>query len=213
MVDPKVTRKKTVQEAKTNLILDAALKVFSQQGFHDTRLEDIAAAAGFSKASLYNYYEDKEAIFLSLAIREYQRLIDTWKQIVTAEDSFDVRLRKILESTFNLFGEHFAILLTISNFRTANILALERLNAQHGERTEIFKNLYEEISNIFICLIQAGKKNGEITTRIEDNVLSQYIRALIRGVCMEWKVAGKIGDIELVIDRLIRFILHGMKHE
>jgi AcrR family transcriptional regulator len=210
MVDPKVNRKKTIQEAKTNLILDAALKVFSQQGFHDTRLEDIAAAAGFSKASLYNYYEDKEAIFLSLTIREYQRLIDTLKQIVAAQDSFEGKLRKILESTFEIFGEHFAIILTISHFRTANILTLERLNNQHSERTEIFKNLYEEISNTFISIIQSAKQSGEIACRIEDTVLAQYIGALIRGVCMEWKIAGEIGDTRKVIDQLILFIKKGM---
>ena len=75
MEDAKSKRETAIREAKNNLILDAALKIFSETGFHDSRLEDIAAAAGFSKASLYNYYEDKETIFLSLAIREYSAVV------------------------------------------------------------------------------------------------------------------------------------------
>ena len=210
MVDPKVTRKKTVQEAKTNLILDAALKVFSQQGFHDTRLEDIAAAAGFSKASLYNYYKDKEAIFLSLAIREYKKLNAILTEIVKTEDSFDQKIRNILRAIFRVFGEHFAIFLTISNFRTVNILTVERLNNNHGDRTKIFKNLHEEISQILITLIRTGKERGEIKSTIEDAVLAQYLGALIRGVLIEWKIAGEMGDTRKEIDQLVQFIKRGM---
>ena len=67
-------RQQVIRETKENLILDAALRVFSGRGFHGVRLEDIADEAGFSKASLYNYYKDKEAIFLSLALREHKRI-------------------------------------------------------------------------------------------------------------------------------------------
>jgi AcrR family transcriptional regulator len=38
----------------------AALDVFSQHGYRATRLEDVAAAAGVSKGTVYNYFENKE---------------------------------------------------------------------------------------------------------------------------------------------------------
>lgn len=210
MVDPKVTREKTVRKAKTNLILDAALKVFSEQGFHETRLEDIATAAGFSKASLYNYYKDKEEIFLSLAIREYNKLNEILHEVIESEGTFISKIRKILGAIFKLFGEHFAILLTISNFRAENILALERLHTKGGSQANIFKNLHDEISQLFTSLFQTGKSKGEITTTIKDAVLAQYFGALIRGVLMEWKIEGKIGDTQNEIDQMVIFIRNGM---
>lgn len=210
MVDPKVTREKAIRTTKTNLILDAALRVFSEQGFHDTRLEDIAAAAGFSKASLYNYYEDKEAIFLSLAIREYQRLNAILHEVITAKGSFEQKLKKILEAIFRLFGEHFAIILTISNFRTANILTCDRLHNQHEDRTKEFTQLHEGIAQLFVTLIQSGKAQEEIHCTIDDSILAQYVGALIRGVLMEWKIAGKIGDVQKEINNLVVFITRGM---
>ena len=44
-------------------IVDAALAVFAETGFAATRLETIAARAGVSKATLYLYFESKEALF------------------------------------------------------------------------------------------------------------------------------------------------------
>ena len=44
-------------------ILEAALTLFVEKGFAGTRLDDVAARAGLSKAAIYLYFEDKMALF------------------------------------------------------------------------------------------------------------------------------------------------------
>jgi len=44
-------------------ILEAALVLFVEKGFAGTRLDDVAARAGLSKAAIYLYFEDKTALF------------------------------------------------------------------------------------------------------------------------------------------------------
>lgn len=44
-------------------ILEAALALFVEKGFAGTRLDDVAARAGLSKAAIYLYFEDKTALF------------------------------------------------------------------------------------------------------------------------------------------------------
>jgi AcrR family transcriptional regulator len=44
-------------------ILEAALALFAEKGFAATRLDDVAARAGLSKAAIYLYFEDKTALF------------------------------------------------------------------------------------------------------------------------------------------------------
>jgi AcrR family transcriptional regulator len=44
-------------------ILEAALTLFVEKGFAATRLDDVAARAGLSKAAIYLYFEDKTALF------------------------------------------------------------------------------------------------------------------------------------------------------
>jgi len=47
-------------------IVDAALQCFTERGFHATGVEDIATLANTSRATLYQYFESKEAIFIEL---------------------------------------------------------------------------------------------------------------------------------------------------
>ncbi|MFU1796470.1 TetR/AcrR family transcriptional regulator [Paenibacillus azoreducens] len=45
-------------------ILQAAMELFSEKGYHGTNTKEIAAAAGVSTGSFYSYYKDKRAVFL-----------------------------------------------------------------------------------------------------------------------------------------------------
>jgi AcrR family transcriptional regulator len=47
-------------------IIDAALELFESQGFHATAVDDIAGAVGVSRATLYQYFESKEQLFVEL---------------------------------------------------------------------------------------------------------------------------------------------------
>ena len=63
-----------IQRKNTEAILDAALEVFSRQGFRGSTLDQIANEAGLSKPNLLYYFPSKEAIHLTLL----SRLMKTW---------------------------------------------------------------------------------------------------------------------------------------
>ena len=66
--------KTRIQREKQDLILDAALNVFSLHGFRGATIDQIAEAAGMSKPNLLYYFRRKEDIHVTLM----QRLLDTW---------------------------------------------------------------------------------------------------------------------------------------
>ncbi|AMM85255.1 TetR/AcrR family transcriptional regulator [Martelella sp. AD-3] len=59
-------RRTLAPEARRKAILDAALAVFSEKGFANARIEDIARRAGIGKGTVYLYFPDKENLFKSL---------------------------------------------------------------------------------------------------------------------------------------------------
>lgn len=65
-----------IQREKREVILDAALQVFSENGFRGATLDQIAAVAGLSKPNMLYYYAGKEAIYRTLL----NRLLETWLQ-------------------------------------------------------------------------------------------------------------------------------------
>jgi AcrR family transcriptional regulator len=51
-----------IRQEKTKLILDTALELFAEKGYHQTSISDITRKAGISKGLVYNYFESKEAV-------------------------------------------------------------------------------------------------------------------------------------------------------
>ena len=71
-VKPK--RRTRIQTEKRELILEAALEMFSQHGFRGATIDQIAEAAGMSKPNLLYYFRSKEDIHVTLM----RRLLETW---------------------------------------------------------------------------------------------------------------------------------------
>lgn len=53
-------------EKTRELIVESALREFAERGFHDSSVDDIARGAEVSRATLYQYFESKEALFIEL---------------------------------------------------------------------------------------------------------------------------------------------------
>ncbi|OIQ31626.1 MAG: TetR family transcriptional regulator [Alphaproteobacteria bacterium MedPE-SWcel] len=71
---PKDRSPTRIQKRNRANILEAALEVFSQNGFRGATVDQIATAAGLSKPNLLYYFPSKDAIFTALL----SELLDTW---------------------------------------------------------------------------------------------------------------------------------------
>jgi TetR/AcrR family transcriptional regulator len=72
-----------IQQKNREVILDAALDVFSMHGFRGATLDEIATQAGLSKPNLLYYFPSKEAIHTALLTR----LLETWLDPLRALDA------------------------------------------------------------------------------------------------------------------------------
>jgi AcrR family transcriptional regulator len=98
-VAPKWTRK---PEARPDEVLDAALDQFARNGFAATRMEDIAKAAGLSKAAIYLYFPSKVDVFKALVETRIVALRDRIADV--AEDLRDdpiAGLRQVIPKLSN----------------------------------------------------------------------------------------------------------------
>ncbi|MEM9432993.1 MAG: TetR family transcriptional regulator C-terminal domain-containing protein [Pseudomonadota bacterium] len=81
-----------IQKRNTDLILEAALEVFSTHGFRGTTLDQIAAQAGLSKPNLLYYFPSKESIHISLL----SGLMETWLDPLRAIDPAGEPLEELM---------------------------------------------------------------------------------------------------------------------
>ncbi len=94
------------KEAKRQLILDTAAKVFAAKGYHTTAVKDIVDAAAVSVGSFYFYFKSKEDLFAELYLSIAER--------------FDATIMRVLDV------ENFSLLKNFTRVMTANLWLYER---------------------------------------------------------------------------------------
>src|SRR4051794_34188906 len=87
---------------KRRLILDSAIHVFADQGFHHCRVSDVADAAGVAYGLVYHYFDSKEEILNTLFSERWQIMLDAIAEIdrqeVSARDKLYLVASFIIDS-------------------------------------------------------------------------------------------------------------------
>ncbi|MCP4141205.1 MAG: isochorismate synthase [Chloroflexi bacterium] len=87
-------------------ILDAALSVFANKGYHDTRMDDIVAEASSSKGAVYFHFPGKEKLFLALVDKFADLLEARLSAAIAAEQGGMRRVEAALDAGLAVFGEY-----------------------------------------------------------------------------------------------------------
>lgn len=85
-------------------ILDAARRLFVEQGYGPTKMSDIAAAAGLSKGGVYFHFVSKDEVFEALVEAEYERSMGVIRGLIDSSAQFGPEL---LGTMANHFFEKF----------------------------------------------------------------------------------------------------------
>ena len=102
----KLSRKEQDQQFHKNLIIKAAAQIFSEKGYDKTTLDEIATLAEFSKGSLYNYFENKEDLFLTTLEVGINKLILEMQIVSDIDSSTKQQIKAILSVMVKFFKEN-----------------------------------------------------------------------------------------------------------
>lgn len=87
-------------------ILVAAEKVFAERGFTGTRMSDVAAEAGLATGTLYNYFDNKDAIFCTLIQERCDWLLQQMKAAGAAALEPLLCIEDMVRTCFAFIEEH-----------------------------------------------------------------------------------------------------------
>lgn len=110
-------------------IIGACKKLYQTTNFNDVTIKSISDEVSFSRASIYNYFQTKEEIFLAFLKREYEKWIDD--------------LNYIYERNESLSKEEFADKLTKSIEKREKLLKLISMNMYEIEDNSRLEELVE----------------------------------------------------------------------
>lgn len=184
---------------KRQAILDTAVQVFREMGFHNASMNIIAARVGGSKTTLYNHFPSKEAIFLEVVrnIATIQNMavspmIDPNVTILT--DPSRIRIEAAFQAlqeplgdvreTLRLFGENF-----ISFIYMPDVLAIRRLLFAESRQSEIGRLYYENgpkrAQARVADYLEKAMKAGYLK-KADTLVAAAHLRSLLEAECYEY---------------------------
>jgi len=173
---PAADRRATSKERRRQAILTAALDVFSERGFASARLDDVAAAAGVAKGTLYLYFPDKEALFQAL-VRSAAESVAT--EIAEIPDRRHLSYDEALARIFAVFRRD------ILGTRRKHVLRL--LLAEGGRFPALAEFYWREILTkampVLAALAHEAVRRGEIASdaaaRFPQLIMSPLIMTVI----------------------------------
>jgi AcrR family transcriptional regulator len=159
-------------------ILDAAVKAFSRNGFHQARMDDIAETAGVSKGALYYNFESKSLLFSATVTEGMEAVMKEIRENLKSDLPFADHLRKLIDVNVDLY------------IRYSDLARIVFNEVSSGIDESVLRNI-EEARGRFIDLmaeqLKAGQDDGRIrpcNTRLAavavvgmmDNLCNLFVR-------------------------------------
>ena len=149
---------------KRKLIVDTAIKVFAEKGYHDTRISDIAKAAEIAYGLVYHYFKNKEEILDTI-------FLERWGEFISAVRAIAVDGRRAEDKLLSIS----AVILSAHRNRPewARVLIFEIQRTQRfldPERVQLVGELFRTVSEI----LREGQARGELRMDLEPE-LASYI--------------------------------------
>lgn len=181
-------RKLAERAARKELILQGALTVFKEKGLEGAKIDEIARASGFGKATLYYYFTSKEEIFSALLLHGWQTLWHELEETAVSGDSpratFISLLKKIAEQV-NTNRPLYEFLFQ----------APQSYSTEENQSSE-WKAYQVRLYNVLEELIEQGIQTGEFP-KMEPRLIMKAMGGLFHGLVFWGKDRDSITEDEI----------------
>jgi AcrR family transcriptional regulator len=196
-------RKRLSAEDRRAAILDAALEVFSRRGYNGASIDEIAQAAGISKALIYEHFPSKKDLHVSLLERHTQQIFLRLAQTAATDDPGEVRLRNGVDAFFAWAEQNRTAfrLLFRDTFEADVADALERLQTQ--------------ATGAIAALIAAepaepGPRDRETDFALAIEAMAQQLSGSAQSLAIWWQTHPDI-EREWLVDRVMEYAWLGLE--
>ncbi|ANU12772.1 TetR/AcrR family transcriptional regulator [Planococcus halocryophilus] len=186
---------------KYKQIIDAAVIVIAENGYHQAQVSKIAKQAGVADGTIYLYFENKEDILISVFQEKMGIFVDKLEQIIARDLSASTKLGLMIESHFDLLA---------SDIHLAIVTQLELRQSNHELRTKINNVLREYLKLMDKILIQ-GMNDGEFDENMDIRLARQMVFGTMDETITTWVMNEHKYNLVDLAPQVHRLLLKGMQ--
>lgn len=181
-------------------IMMVAQQLFATKGYNGTSMNDIVKESGVSKGAIYNHFESKERLFLSLLGTQTEAGLHQLESLFSAEDTSVDKIKKVLEVTFST---SVSCPREICMMQTEFMVSASRIESITPE----LQQRYLMIRNFMIEIVEEGKRVGEIRKDLDSESIVALVFATLDGLGFQYSTLGIMFDSDRLLKQLMEMLL------
>lgn len=190
---PGVGRREQNKAETRERIRDAALALFTEQGYGPTTTRQIAERAGVASGTLFNYADDKQDLLFMVF---HDRLFDVSNRQIRSLP----RERPLLERLLHLFAGPFAMYGETPDLSAEFIRSLP--GARGRNASEVNALTFSFIASV-ANVVREGRDRGEVAADIDPLFAARNIFSLYFGALIGW-LMGLAPTVESALDPILK---------
>ncbi len=187
-------------EAKYEAILDAAVQVMAESGYHHSQISRIAKAAGVADGTVYLYFKNKEDLLISLLRRAIGRIVEQSAIRLASATTAADKLRALVTLYFQELG---------SNPKLAMVTQVHLRQVDANIRRQI-GDILKPFYNMLDAIVEQGIEEGLFRPDVNRRIARRMIFGTMDETVTAWVLPGGKYDLASLADDVVDVLLHGL---
>ena len=185
---------------KYHRILEAAIKVFAEQGFFQSTVSQIAKEAGVADGTIYLYFKNKDDILVHFFSYKAKLIFDRFREDVDRADNAIDKLRSLVRRHLDEFQRD----------RDMAVVYQAEIHQSRRLIEEQIKAMSKMYLNIITEIVERGQEEGRLRKDLYVGLVKRFILGSIDEVINTWLHAGSPYDLSSMAEPLVDLFIRGI---
>lgn len=188
------------QPDKRRRILDAAVKVFAQFGFYNSKVSQVAKEAGVADGTIYLYFKNKEDILVQVFIDSISEILRRQEEaLVDVTDPVE-RLATFARVHFDAVAESRAL---------AEVITVELRQSSKFMRNTNMKPFGRYLGEI-AQIVEEGQQQGRFSPNVNPRIAARAFFGAIDELALEWAMGRRQSSLKDACAQTVDLFLSGL---
>ena len=195
-----VIHTKEKNNEKYHRILEAAVKVFAEQGFFQSTVSQIAKEAGVADGTIYLYFKNKDDILVQFFSYKTKQVFARFREEVDKADNTIDKLRNLIRRHLEEFqcDRNMAVVYQAETHQSSRLV-----EKQIKEMSKMYFDIVSEI-------VEQGQEEGVIKKDLYLSLVKRFILGAVDEVISTWLHSSSKYDLVSMADPLVELFLNGI---
>lgn len=185
---------------KYSRILEAAVKVFAEQGVHQSTISQIAREAGVADGTIYLYFKNKDDILAQFFADKARQVFDRFREEVDKGDNAVEKLRNLIRRHLDEFQRD-------RNMAIVYQSETHQMTPTSQEQLRYISKMYQDIVSE---IVEQGQVEGYIRKDLYLSLVKRFILGTVNETIGNWLHTDGKYDLTTMADPLIDLFIRGI---